>query len=177
MKRVVLALVIGAFVAGATALHAQSENPMSDHLKGQWTNIRDLLVRMADAMPDDNYRFKPTPEMQDFGQRMAHVISFNMRGCSQAKGEQKAVTVSAAPTKAEIQAAMKEANAQCDSVFDTLTDAEAMKMLAAGRGAQRPKFAVLEGTVLEHSQEVYGYLCPYLRLKGIVPPSSSRNER
>jgi hypothetical protein len=39
------------------------------------------------------------------------------------------------------------------------------------------RYAILEGTVLEHSQEVYGYLCPYLRLKGIVPPSSNRNER
>jgi len=170
------ALLFGAVLAAAVPAYAQS-NPMSEHLKGQWTNVRDLLTKMADAMPDDAYRFKPTPEMQDFGQRMAHVLTFNMRGCSAAKGEQKAVTVSAAPTKAEIQAAAKEVNAQCDSVFNALTDADAMAMIAAGRGGQRPKFTVLEGTVLEHSQEVYGYLCPYLRLKGIVPPSSNRNER
>jgi len=31
--------------------------------------------------------------------------------------------------------------------------------------------------VLEHSQEMYGYLAVYLRLKGVVPPSSDRNER
>ena len=161
----------------ASAVQAQTSNPMSDHLKGQWTNVRDLLTKMADAMPEDAYRFKPTPEMQDFGQRMAHVLTFNMRGCSTAKGEQKNVTVSAAPTKADIQAAIKEVNAQCDGVFNALTDADAMSMIAAGRGGQRPKFAILEGAVLEHSQEVYGYLCPYLRLKGIVPPSSNRNER
>ncbi len=176
MKRL-LVLSIGVFFVSASTLHAQAGNPMSDHLKGQWTNVRDLLTKMADAMPEDAYRFKPTPEMQDFGQRMAHVLTFNMRGCSTAKGEQKNVTVSAAPTKADIQAAIKEVNAQCDGVFNALTDADAMSMIAAGRGGQRPKFAVLEGTVLEHSQEVYGYLCPYLRLKGIVPPSSSRNER
>jgi hypothetical protein len=170
------ALFFSTVLAAAAPAQAQS-NPMSEHLKGQWTNVRDLLTKMADAMPDDAYRFKPTPEMQDFGQRMGHVLTFNMRGCSAAKGEQKAVTVSAAPTKAEIQAAAKDVNAQCDSVFNTLTDADAMAMIAAGRGGQRPKFAVLEGTVLEHSQEVYGYLCPYLRLKGIVPPSSNRNER
>jgi hypothetical protein len=164
-------------LATASTAQAQTSNPMSAHLKGQWTNVRDLLTKMADAMPDENYRFKPTPEMQDFGQRMAHVLTFNMRACSTAKGEQKALTVSAAPTKAEIQAAARDVNAQCDSVFDALTDADAMTMIAAGRGAQRPKFALLEGTVLEHSQEVYGYLCPYLRLKGIVPPSSNRNER
>jgi hypothetical protein len=173
----VFVLCVGVLLAAGSTAKAQTANPMSEYLKGQWTNVRDLLTKMADAMPDDAYRFKPTPEMQDFGQRMAHVLTFNMRGCSAAKGEQKAVTVSAAPTKAEIQAALKEVNAQCDGVFTSLTDADAMTMIAAGRGGQRPKFAILEGTVLEHSQEVYGYLCPYLRLKGVVPPSSNRNER
>jgi DinB family protein len=176
MKRLI-ALFFGAALAAAPTAQAQTSNPMSEHLKGQWTNVRDLLTKMADAMPDDAYRFKPTPEMQDFGQRMAHVLTFNMRGCSAAKGEQKAVTISATPTKADIQAAIKEVNAQCDGVFNALTDADAMTLIAAGRGGQRPKLAILEGTVLEHSQEVYGYLCPYLRLKGIVPPSSNRNER
>jgi hypothetical protein len=46
-----------------------------------------------------------------------------------------------------------------------------------GRGGQRTKLALIEGNVLEHSQEVYGYMCVYLRLKGIVPPSSDRTER
>ena len=54
---------------------------------------------MADKMTEENYRFKPTPEMQDFGQRMAHVINFNMRGCAAVKGETKPLMFSAAPTK------------------------------------------------------------------------------
>ena len=72
---------------------------------------------------------------------------------------------------------MKEANQECDSVFGSLTDAEGVKMVAGGRGGPRTKIGVLEGTVLEHSQEMYGYLAVYLRLKGIVPPSSDRNEQ
>ena len=72
---------------------------------------------------------------------------------------------------------MKEADAECDTVFNSLTDADAMKMITAGRGGPRLKQAVLQGTVLEHSQELYGYMAVYLRLKGIVPPSSSQNER
>jgi DinB superfamily len=131
---------------------------------------------MADKMPDENYRFKPTPDLQDFGQRMAHVINFNMRACAQLKGEQKTVTLSAVPSKAEIVAALKQANNECDSLFNSLTDADVLKMVN-GRGGQRLELAVIEGNVLEHSQEMYGYLAVYLRLKGIVPPSSDRNER
>ncbi len=49
-------------------------------------------------------------------------------------------------------------------------------MVNAGRGGQRLKLAVIEGNVLEHPQEVHGYMAVYLRLKGVVPSSSERNE-
>lgn len=63
---------------------------------------------------------------------------------------------------------MKEADAERDAVFNGLTDADAMKMINAGRGGQRLEQAVLQGAVLEHSQEMYGYMAVYLRLKSIV---------
>jgi hypothetical protein len=176
MKRL-STMIMAAMLAAACAIQAQEANPLSANMKASWTNIRDLLSRMAEAMPEENYRFKATPEVQDFGQRMAHAVSFNMRGCAMAKGEQKSVTFSAAPTRTEVLAAMKDANAECDGVFNSLTDADLMTMINAGRGGQRLKQAVLQGTVLEHSQEMYGYMAVYLRLKGIVPPSSNRNER
>ena len=79
MNRVVrIILVTGAMVVCTSALQAQSANPISANLNQSWANIRDLIGKMADKMPDENYRFKPTPEVQDFGQRMAHVINFNM---------------------------------------------------------------------------------------------------
>ena len=174
----IAALIVAVMLAGASTLQAQAPaNPLSANFKASWTNISSLLARMAEKMPEESYRFKPTPEMADFGARVAHAISFNLRGCATAKGETKPLTFSAAPTKAEVLAAMKETNAYCDAVFNALTDADAMTMIGGGRGGPRPKFAILQGTVLEHSQEMYGYMAPYLRLKGIVPPSSDRNER
>ena len=171
-------IVIAAMLAAASSARAQTPaNPLSANFKASWTNISSLLARMAEKMPEEHYRFKPTPEMADFGTRIAHAANFNMRGCATVKGETKTLTFSAAPTKAEVLAAMKETNAYCDGVFNALTDADAMAMVAGGRGGPRPKFAILQGTVLEHSQEMYGYMAPYLRLKGIVPPSSDRNEK
>jgi DinB family protein len=171
-------ILCAATLAAASTVQAQTPaNPLSANFKASWQNISGLLARMAEKMPEENYRFKPTPEMADFGARIAHAIGFNMRGCATAKGETKPLTFSAAPTKAEVLSAMKETNAYCDAVFNALTDADAMTMVGGGRGGPRPKFAILQGTVLEHSQEMYGYMAPYLRLKGIVPPSSDRNER
>jgi hypothetical protein len=171
-------MLIAAMVAGGGSLQAQTPvNPLSENFKASWSNISSLLARMAEKMPEENYRFKPTPEMQDFGTRVAHIVGANMRSCATAKGETKSLTFSAAPTKSEVLAAMKEANAYCDGVFNSMTDADAMTVVAGARGGPRPKFAVLQGGVLEHSQEMYGYMAPYLRLKGVVPPSSDRNER
>jgi hypothetical protein len=177
MKRMVV--LVAATLVATSALHAQTAaNPLSANMKASWTNIRDLLTKMAEKMPEQDYRFKATPEVQDFGQRMAHAVTFMMRGCSTVKGMPKTVNVSdqGMPTKTEVLAAMKEADAECDAVFNALTDADLLKMINAGRG-QRLEQAVLQGQVLEHSQEMYGYMAVYLRLKGIVPPSSDRNER
>lgn len=170
-------MILTAMIVAALAVQAQDANPISANMKQSWADVKGLLSRMAEKMPEENYRFKPVPEVQDFGQRMAHVIGFNMRACAQVKGEQKNVNLAATASKAEILAAMKAANDECDSVFNSLTDAEALKMVTGGRGGPRTKLAILQGTVLEHSQEVYGYAAVYMRLKGIVPPSSDRNER
>jgi hypothetical protein len=169
------ALLLTAVVVGVCALQAQ-DNPIATNMKQSWNNVKNLLQREAEKMPEEDYSFKPTPEMQSFGQRMAHVIGFNMRGCAQVKGEQKNVNLPPTASKADILAAMKQANDECDDVFNSLTDAEGLKTVT-GRGAPRTKIAILSGTVLEHSQEMYGYMAVYLRLKGIVPPSSDRNER
>jgi hypothetical protein len=170
------ALWLATALVGVFPVQAQ-DNPISTNMKQSWNNVKNLLQRMAEKMPEEDYSFKPTPEMQSFGQRMAHVIGFNMRGCAQVKGEQKNVNLPPTASKADILAAMKQANDECDDVFNSLTDAEGLKMVTGGRGGPRTKIAVLSGTVLEHSQEMYGYMAVYMRLKGIVPPSSDRNER
>jgi DinB superfamily len=171
MKRSLI--IIAALTAGL--LSAQDANPVSSGLKQSWNNIKTLLAKEADKMPPENYSFKPTPELQDFGTRVAHIVGANMRTCASLKGEQKTLNLTATSSKAEIAAAMKEAWDECDSAFNALTDADAHTMIA-GRGGQRSKLSIAEG-MLEHSQELYGYMAVYLRLKGVVPPSSDRNER
>ena len=176
MKRLAL-LFVSVSLAAAPAF-AQGGNPMSDHFKAQWQNVRDLMTKMADKMPEADYRFKPTPEMQDFGQRMFHVAAFNMRACAAVTGSGKTLPQNNAPSKADAVAAITAANAECDAVFNGLTDQQlTTKMVPFGRGAMRPLYQALEANPLEHAQEVYGYSAVYLRLKGIVPPSSDRNER
>jgi len=73
-------------------------------------------------------------------------------------------------SKADLVAAIKESFDACDKAFDAVTDANAMEPVTYGRG-QQPRIAALYGLVV-HANEVYGAMGVYMRLNGIVPPSS-----
>jgi uncharacterized damage-inducible protein DinB len=149
---------------------AQTTNPLSAEVKGAYTSIKNNFIKAAEKMPEENYGFKASAELQSFAQRVAHIADANIRTCAELKGEQKSVNAAAKTTKADMVAALKESFAYCDAVYDSLTDAEAVKVVTMRRG-QRSRLAALWG-IVSHSNEVYGTMTVYLRLKGIVPPSS-----
>src|SRR5947209_3035414 len=43
-----------------------------------WTAMQDRMAKVADAMPEDKYGFKPTPAQRSFGEQMLHVASANV---------------------------------------------------------------------------------------------------
>jgi uncharacterized damage-inducible protein DinB len=170
MKGYSMIVVALAAAFAAPAVYAQTANPLSAEVKGAYTSIKNNVLKAADKMSEENYGFKATPEVQSFGQRIAHIADANMRTCAALKGEQKSVGAASKNTKAELVAALKESFAYCDTVYDAMTDAEATKMVSTGRG-QRSKIAALWG-IVAHDNEVYGAMGVYMRLKGVVPPSS-----
>jgi hypothetical protein len=155
--------------AGALTVQAQ-DNPLSSDAKRGYESIKNNLTRMAEKMPEEHYGFQPVPEIRTFGQLVAHVADSQARNCSSVSGEAKDVGAAAKKSKAELVAALKESFSICDTAFNALTDASGLQMVEGRRGP-RPKLSVLTG-VTTHSNEEYGYMAVYLRLKNIVPPSS-----
>jgi len=174
MKPCLIAML--AFVTVCT-LPAQTPNPLVAEAKFPWTVVRNNLLKMAEKMPEENYNFRPAPEMETFGQRVAHIAGANLRVCEGLSGQERPPSFFDA-SKAGLVAALKESSAVCDSVFESLTDARTFDKISSRLGgpfppeATRSKLATLYNMV-RHSNEVYGYMCVYLRLKGIVPPSSA----
>ena len=70
---------------------------------------------------------------------------------------------------------MQESLAYCDTAYASLTDASAAQMVpqAFGGSGTTSRASVLISNA-GHHQEHYGNLVTYLRIKGIVPPSSRR---
>ena len=163
---------------GCSALLAQTSNALVSEAKFPWTVVRDNLLKMAEKMPAEDYSFRPTPEIESFAQRLAHIAGANLFVCQGIMGHETRFSRPKAASKPELIALLKQSSGACDSAFDSLSDAAAMEKINSHLGGPIPpgptrtKLATLNNMV-RHSNEVYGYMCVYLRLKGIVPPSSA----
>jgi len=153
------------------ALQAQDAKPMLSYLKTNYTQIKANLTKAADKMSDADYGFKATPEVRTFGATIAHIADAQMRFCGAANGHAVQPPAGSKTAKAELVAALKASFDECDAAFDSLTDANYLETVGQGKGAG-PRLNQLLHTVI-HDNEEYGYLSVYLRLKGIVPPSSA----
>ena len=130
------------------------------------------IERAAEKMPEEEYAFKPDPASRSFGQILGHIADAGYLFCSTVLGEsspspgiEKTKT-----TKAELRAALHDAFTYCNRAYEALTDAGANETVKAF-GQERNKLGALWFNA-SHNLEHYGNLVVYMRLKGIVPPSS-----
>ena len=174
MKRCsVFAAVLAALVV--PSLYAQESSSMAAAVKQNYNQMKTLLTRAAEAMPEGDYSFQPTPAERNFGGWVAHVADSQMGTCSAVEGERKNLGAESKTSKADLVAALKESFDACDPVFEKLTDANATDPVPSFRG-KAPRLTTLFG-MLSHDNECYGSMAVYLRLKGVVPPSSERRGR
>src|ERR1039458_6279869 len=129
------------------------------------------VLKSADKIPDDLWSFQPTPQVRTVGQLFAHIADGQYEFCSAAVGQpvNKGIEKSAT-TKADIVAAMKDAFAYCDDAFSKMTDASAAESVPFF-GRQMTRLGIMDFNTA-HTMEHYGNLVTYMRIKGIVPPSS-----
>ena len=148
------------------------DNPLSTWNKYAYGRVKDILLRSAEKVPEENYNFKPTDAVRSFGQIVGHVADAQYLFCSIALGEKNpAPKIEQSKTsKADLIAALKDAFAYCDKAYVGMTDASATQMVKLF-GNDAPKLAALTVNNM-HNMEHYGNLVTYMRLKNIVPPSS-----
>jgi len=157
------------YLCAGTGAIAQTTLPFIGELKQFYTIRKGDLLKAADRMPAEDYNFRPTPEVRTFAQLLAHIIDAQMGFCSAVQGEQRKINAASKTSKADLVAALKTSFDECDSAFAMMTDSTGAQMVRAG--GERSKLGTLLYATL-HDNEEYGYLAMYLRLKGLVPPST-----
>ena len=126
-----------------------------------WNRVKRLNAASAASMPEADYAFKPSPDVRSFGQIIGHLANEHYSLCSDLTGgsnPKKSVDFEKTTAKADLVKALNDSNAYCDAAF------AAMKR-------DEKSFGTLLLNVT-HDSEHYGNLVTYLRMKGIVPPSS-----
>src|SRR6516165_6700729 len=150
------------------------QNPLSAWNKIAYARVKDILLKSAEKMPEENYSFKPVDTVRSYGQIVGHVADAQYLFCSIALGEKNpAPDIEHTKTsKADLIAALNAAFAYCDKAYDTMTDTSAVQIIKLF-GSDAPRLSALTVNNM-HNLEHYGNLATYMRIKGIVPPSSEK---
>ena len=177
MKRTLfVAALVGAVLAGVVRpASAQAVSIQADVLK-DWTSLKDTMMKIADALPEDKFTYKATPAERNFGEQILHVAQVNVMLIGALGGKATAPKFDAKATKkADIVKAMADTFDYGTAVIKEQTD---QTMTAAAPAA--PPFLgpstrarVMYGLV-GHTWDIYGQMVVYLRLNGAVPPASQR---
>lgn len=138
-------------------------------------DARDTVIAAAVLMKPEDYGFAPVGGVRTFGQLVGHVADTQYLFCAAAMGEPnpkpQAPIEKSQGGKADLVAALKDAFAYCDKVFDGTTDANATAVVTF-LGARRSRLNVLTINTI-HTFDHYGNMVTYLRMKGLVPPTST----
>ncbi len=166
-------LVVAIAVLLAAPLSLSAQNPLVQSLKGIFDITKTNIMATAEILDDEMYAFRPTDEVRTAGQILAHIADGQFSFCGAAAGEANANRESFEQTrtrKAEIIEALEQGFAYCERVFARTTDAG-----AAAPASFSPAVNTVGGVLAfnsTHNYEHYGNLVTYMRINGIVPPSS-----
>ena len=177
MKRI-LGFSCAIVLATAWSASAQGMAPpkdMAEALQRAHAAAFRNVVESAEKMPEADYSFVGAKDIRTFGGFVGHVINSSYNNCARAKGEanpNKEDFEKTQKSKAELVAAIKAAQAYCDTVYNAQTMTSISEMVAQGQN-QVPRGQILLGNIAHNNNE-YGQMVILLRLKGIVPPTTER---
>ncbi len=159
----------------AQAPAAAPANPISASQSKMYTMLSGVVIAAAEKMPEENYSFKPAQDVRSFGELVGHLADSQYFFCALAAGETKSAggVEKTKTSKAELVAALKEAVAYCSKAYAGMTDAMGSEMVKM-MNYDFARLTVLSAN-LAHDYEHYGNMATYMRIKGIVPPTSEKS--
>ena len=174
MRSFLLALCL---TAAAVPAAAQGQGPAASGIavstgRDLWQEVTRNITTTAAELPESLYAYRPTPEVRSFGQLFGHVAGSQYLFCAAALGEAERAedaVEKATTSKAGLVAALKASTDYCARAY-ALPDS-AVTGAATLFGQRQTRLYALAMNA-QHNAEHYGNLVTYLRLNGIVPPSS-----
>ena len=131
---------------------------MSTELRNGFNEVNDWVTKAADTVPADKYSYRPVDTVRTFGQMIAHITDSYNYFCAHGVGNKVEWTTpveKGATDKETLLPKLKEAVGRCNTAY------------SSGSAQQKPLFINIGHTNLH-----YGNIITYMRMLGLVPPSS-----
>lgn len=179
----VIAFASAALLAATPALAQMGQGgqkiTLAQGLQRAYDGVKRNITEMSEKMPESDYGYKPHPDSRTFGQLFAHAANSMYGSCAALKGvanpNQGKNLEQLLTTKAEFVKALADAYAFCDDAVKGLTDATVAEMVKQGQN-EVARGSIVAG-ITSHNNEMYGTGAAYMRAKGLVPPSTERQQQ
>ncbi|HEX2207733.1 MAG TPA: DinB family protein [Longimicrobium sp.] len=174
MKRILIALLTLCAVPAAAQAPDAPPNTALGSVRPLYAQVRAYVLAAAEQMPEADYAFKPTPEVRSFGQLVGHIANAENMICAMAMGEQSPSQQNweQVTEKAALVQALRASGEVCERAYAQSDEAALQSGSLFGRPMTHLGMLVLN---VSHDFEHYGNMVTYMRLKGMVPPSSQGN--
>jgi uncharacterized damage-inducible protein DinB len=176
---IVAAMLAVALLPLSAQAPAQPRPPQTfpAYLQGQYATLKRNITGSVDKMPVEHFAFKPVPEVMSYAEMLTHIVETQYGYCSTVKGTANpgASLNFKVTDKAAVGQLVKDSFAYCDDAFAAVTNENALEMLTRGSAPNQRQLARVNQLtqLIVHGNEHYGNLVTYMRIKGIVPPSSA----
>ena len=165
-------MVLAWVAASGVPARAQAVDATHASMKTTYDVVKGYITKAAAQIPEDKYTYQPTKEVRTMGQLFGHIADASAMICETAAGIKPAGAGGAEKlaTKAELQKAVAAAFATCDRALAAITTANANETvdLFGMKHSRIGAIAFNSAHLFEH----YGNIVTYMRMNGMVPPSS-----
>ncbi len=175
--------VIACAVAVTMARPAAQRVTLSTDLIKDWRAQQETMLKLADAMPENTFGFKPTPPQRSYGEQILHVAGANIMLMKFLGGKTSAPPITdkdlstfglKATSKGDILQALKQSYEFGDAVLQEFSDEALVQTIKGPPWIGEATRAKMVYYTMGHTLDIYGQMVLYLRLNGIVPPASRR---
>ena len=177
MKTLTYACLVLCGVLAAVApssVSAQTTSPsLVKELVATWQRAAAEIIDVAEVMPENKYGYKPTPEISSFSDQLVHVAGITQRFIDTVKGS-KSDSAHKSMTKAEVITLLKSTFQTAQDMIGSLTEAQLLEPVKFPFGDRTVTRATFWQGPLYQIRNHHGQLVVYLRLNGIVPPTTAR---
>jgi hypothetical protein len=157
--------------AAAEESAAMEEGALAAVVLKDWEDLKTAMMDFGNAMPAENFDFKPTDELRNFGEQLMHVASAHLFYMGNLDTDAARPDFGEPVEKADVLQALSDSFDFGTEILSGQTDASLREMVDGGYLGESNRARIAYMAMI-HTRQEYGVMTVYLRLNDIVPPAS-----